>query len=377
MKNILSILFILMALLCCAVTVYAETRTYTEIVTVKIEDDEYSALNKAKERAREQALRSYLNDVYKDRSSTLNLTGDEKYIQDLEVVESNVEGMFSKDLKAKIKVTINEEEVRAYLKRQGAVTGKNEDRRIVVMLIPGKMDSGDAPVILDNVRAEVRRSLTAAEYTVIDSDDQAIHDALTEEADYNKLVAHINKLADQLADKGEWLVLGKVDMDIVPNGNVYVYRAMMTGKAVSLASRDIMWEGNLDGAARAPKSEAKAALRLSAINGGKAFAKEVLGALNTKTLTQERRGSRFEVVFASGGDYKLERKILKLLKDDIKGLKNVSQKNRGKGDMVVDLMYVGKISDLVDLLLDNFEKDSQMKRFNPEIEGNKVIFKNQ
>ena len=353
----------------------AETRTYTETVTVKIVDDEYSALNKAKERAREQALRSYLNDVYKDRAATLNLTGDEKFIQDMEQLESSTSGMFDKELKAKFRVTINEEEVRAYLKRQGAVTGKNEDRRIVVMLIPGKMDSGDAPVILDNIRAEIRRSLTAAEYTVIDSDDQAVHDALTEEADYNKLVSHINKLADTLADKGEWLVLGKVDMDIVQNGGTYIYRAMMTGKAVSLASRDIMWEGNIDGAARGSKNEAKAALRLSAINGGKAFASEVLGALNTKTLTQERRGSRFEVVFAAGGDYKLERKILKLLKEDIKGLKDVSQKGRGKGDMVIDLMYVGKISDLVDLLLDNFEKDSQMKSFNPEIAGNKVIFK--
>ncbi len=353
----------------------AETRTYTETVTVKIVDDEYSALNKAKERAREQALRSYLNDVYKDRAATLNLTGDEKFIQDMEQLESSTSGMFDKELKAKFRVTINEEEVRAYLKRQGAVTGKNEDRRIVVMLIPGKMDSGDAPVILDNIRAEIRRSLTAAEYTVIDSDDQAVHDALTEEADYNKLVSHINKLADTLADKGEWLVLGKVDMDIVQNGGTYIYRAMMTGKAVSLASRDIMWEGNIDGAARGSKNEAKAALRLSAINGGKAFASEVLGALNTKTLTQERRGSRFEVVFAAGGDYKLERKILKLLKEDIKGLKDVSQKGRGKGDMVIDLMYVGKISDLVDLLLDNFEKDSLMKSFNPEIAGNKVIFK--
>ena len=353
----------------------AETRTYTETVTVKIVDDEYSALNKAKERAREQALRSYLNDVYKDRAATLNLTGDEKFIQDMEQLESSTSGMFDKELKAKFRVTINEEEVRAYLKRQGAVTGKNEDRRIVVMLIPGKMDSGDAPVILDNIRAEIRRSLTAAEYTVIDSDDQAVHDALTEEADYNKLVSHINKLADTLADKGEWLVLGKVDMDIVQNGGTYIYRAMMTGKAVSLTSRDIMWEGNIDGAARGSKNEAKAALRLSAINGGKAFASEVLGALNTKTLTQERRGSRFEVVFAAGGDYKLERKILKLLKEDIKGLKDVSQKGRGKGDMVIDLMYVGKISDLVDLLLDNFEKDSLMKSFNPEIAGNKVIFK--
>ncbi|HEY3308602.1 MAG TPA: hypothetical protein VGJ93_09110 [Desulfuromonadaceae bacterium] len=375
MKKLQSILFILLAVLLITAVAYAETRTYTEIVTVKIEDDEYNALNKAKEQAKEQALRSYLNDVYKDRSTTLNLTGDDRYIQDLEVIESSVSGTFAKELKAKIKITINEEEVRAYLKRQGAVTGKNEDRRIIVMLIPGKMDSGDAPVILDNVRAEVRRSLTAAEYTVIDSDDQAIQDALTEEADYNKMLAHMNKLTDQLADKGEWLILGKVDMDIVPNGNVFVYRAMMTGKAVSVANRDILWEGNLDGAARAPKSEAKAALRLSAINGGKALAKEVLGALNTKALTQERRGTRFEIIFASGGDYNLERKILKLLKEDIKGLKNVSQKNRGKGDMVVDLMYVGKISDLVDLLLDNFEKDSQMKVFSPQIAGNKVVFK--
>lgn len=374
MKRII-LLILALGLILVPLLAAAESRTYTEMVTVTVEDDEYSALNKAKERAREQALRSYLNDVYKDRAATLNLTGDDKYIQDMEIVESNISGWGTKELKAKIKVTINEEEVRAYLKRQGAVTGKNEDRRIVVMLIPGKMDGGDAPVILDNVRAEIRRSLTAAEYTVIDSDDQAIQDALTEEADYNKLVSHINKLADQLADRGEWLVLGKVDMDIVPNGSGYVYRAMMTGKAVSLASRDIMWEGNIDGAARGSKNEAKAALRLSAINGGKAFAKEVLGALNTKTLTQERRGARFEVVFASGGDYKLERKILKLLKDDVKGLKNVSQKNRGKGDMVVDLMYAGKVSDLVDLLLDNFEKDSQLKNLNPQIEGNKVVFK--
>ncbi len=89
--------------------------------------------------------------------------------------------MFSKELKAKIRITINEEAVRAYLKRQGAVTGKNEERRIVVMIIPGKMDTGDAPMILDNVRAEVRRSLTAAEYTVIDSDDEAVNQALTGE----------------------------------------------------------------------------------------------------------------------------------------------------------------------------------------------------
>lgn len=375
MKRLLLVLAGLVLVLMPLAVMAAESRTYTEMVTVKVEDDEYSALNKAKERAREQALRSYLNDVYKDRSSTLNLTGDDKYIQDLEVIESSVSGMFGKELKAKIRVTINEEEVRAYLKRQGAVTGKNEDRRLVVMLIPGKLDSGDAAEFLGNVRAEVRKSLAAGEYTIIDSDDQAVKDALSDEPDYDNLVRHMNNIADKLADKGEWLILGKVDMEVVKNGSHNIYRAMMTGKAVSLASREIMWEGNPDGTARAPANEKIAALRAAAISGGKKFAAEVLSALNTKTLTKERRGDRYEVVFSTSGNYKLERKILKLLKDDIQGLKNVSQKSRGKGDMVIDLMYTGKISDLVDLLLDNFEKDSELKKYSPQIEGNKVVFK--
>lgn len=374
MKRIL-LLMITLGLVLLPLLAAAEVRTYTEIVTVKVDDDEYTARKKAEQRGREQALEHYLRDVYPDRAATLNLTGDEKYIKDLEILESSVEGMFSKELKAKIRITINEETVRAYLKRQGAVTGKNEERRIVVMIIPGKMDTGDAPMILDNVRAEVRRSLTAAEYTVIDSDDEAVNQALTEEADYNKMVKHMNKIADQLADKGEWLVLGKVDVSVAPSGSAYVYRAMMTGKTVSLASRDLMWEGNPDGAARASKDEAKAAIRLAAIAGGKKFASEVVNALNTKTLTQERRGARFELVLPTRGEYRLERKLLKLLGEDIKGLKNVSQKNRGKGDMVVDLYYAGKISDLVDLLMDNFEKDAQLKRWNPEIQGNKVVFK--
>ncbi len=368
-------LFITICLLVLPVLASAEVRTYTEIVTVRIDDDEYTARKKAEQRAREQALEHYLRDVYPDRAATLNLTGDEKYIKDLEILESSTEGMFSKELKAKIRVTINEEAVRSYLKRQGAVTGKNEERRIVVMIIPGKMDTGDAPMILDNVRAEVRRSLTAAEYTVIDSDDDAVNQALTEEPDYNRMVQHINKIADELADKGEWLVLGKVDVSVAPAGSAYVYRAMMTGKTVSLASRDLMWEGNPDGVARASKEEAKAAIRLAAIAGGKAFAKEVVNALNTKTLTQERRGARFEVVLPTAGNYRLERKLLKLLGQDIIGLKNVSQKNRGKGNMVVDLYYAGKISDLVDLLMDNFEKDSQLANWNPEIQGNRVVFR--
>ena len=354
----------------------AEVRTYTEMVTVKVEDDEYTARKKAEQRAREQALEHYLRDVYPDRAATLNLTGDEQYIRDLEILESSVSGVFTKELKAKVRVTINEEAVRAYLKRQGAVTGRNEERRIVVMLIPGKMDSGDAPFVLDNVRAEVRRSLTAAEYTVIDSDDEVVHQALTEEADYNKMVKHINSIADKLADRGEWLVLGKVDVDVSQDCSMKSYHALMTGKTVSLASRDLMWEGNVDGLARVRASESpKAALRLAAVNGGKLFAKEVTAALDTKTLTQERRGARYEVVLPTAGNYKLERRLIKMFNEEIAGLKNVSQKGRGKGDLMLDLYYVGKISDLVDLLLDTFEKDPQLKRWNPQIEGNKVTFK--
>jgi len=261
----LVLLLIVLGLLITPLLAAAEVRTYTEIVTIKVEDDEYTARKKAEQRAREQALEHYLRDVYPDRAATLNLTGDEQYIKDLEIVESSIEGLFSKELKAKIRVTINEEAVRAYLKRQGAVTGKNEERRIVVMIIPGRMDTGDAPMILDNVRAEVRRSLTAAEYTVIDSDDEAVNKALNEEADYNQMVQHMNRIADDLADKGEWLVLGKVDVSVAPSGSAYIYRAMITGKAVSLASRDLLWEGNPDGAARASMEEAKAAIRLAAI----------------------------------------------------------------------------------------------------------------
>lgn len=369
MKKIILLLLALLMLapvLCRAAT----SRSYTETVVVKVTDDEYFALGKAKERAKEQAFRKYLDEVYKDRSSTPELGGEDKYIQNVEVVESSVSGFFSKELTAKIRVTINEEAVRANLKSQGAVVGKNEERRIFVILIPGKVDSGDAPFILDNIRAEIRNTLTASEYTVIDSEEQTKRlESLSEEADYSNLVGQLDGL-------GEWVVIGKVDIDVSKDGSMRKYHALMTGKTVNINSRDLMWEGNIDGMAMTNASEsAKAGLRLAAINGGQAFAKKVLEALNTKTLAGERRGTRFEVVFPTAGDYKLERKILKLLQVEIKGLKEVAQKNRGKGDMVVDLFYVGKISDLVDLLLDNFEKDPQLGRFNPAIEGNKVIFK--
>lgn len=364
------LLLVIFGLMLMPLIVMAETRTYTETVTVKIDDDEYMARKKAEQRAKEQALEHYLKDVYKDRSATLNLTGDDSYFTDLELLESSVSGVFSKELKAKVRLTINEEAIRAYLKRQGAVTGKNEERRVFVILIPGKMDSGDAPMVLDNVKAEIRRNLTAAEYTVIDSEEQAGRlETLAEEPDYNKLVARLEGL-------GEWVVIGKVDIDVSQDGSMRSYHALMTGKTVSISSRDLMWEGNVDGLARVKATESpKAALRMASINGGRLFAKEVVSAMDTKTLTQERRGSRFEVLFPTKGDYKFERKLLKMLQSDIKGLKNVSQKNRGKGDMVVDLYYVGKISDLVDLLLDNFEKDPQLKRLNPQIDGNRVVFR--
>lgn len=372
-RLLLAIITILVMLV--ALPVFAEVRAYTEVVTVKITDDEYTARKKAEERIREQALEHYLRDVYPDRLATLNLGGEEAYIKDQEVLESAVSGFFSKELTVKARVTINEEAVRAYMKRQGAVTDKNEERRVVVIIIPGKMDSGDAPMVLDNVRAEIRRSLTAAEYTVIDTDDDAVNDALLEEPDYNKMVQHLNKIADQLADRGEWLVLGKVDVSMAPSGSAYIYRAMMTGKAVSIASRDVMWEGNPDGAARSTREDAAGAIRLAAVAGGKAFADEVVRALNTKTLTQERRGARYEIVLPTGGDYRTERKLLRLFNEEIKGLQNVSQKGRGQGDLIIDLYYIGKIHNLVDLLMDEFEKDPQLKDWNPVISGNKVVFR--
>ena len=160
MKKLQLVLFILLALLLMTAAAYAETRTYTEIVTIKVEDDETSAFNKAKDIAKEQALRSYLNQVYKGGSTTLNLTGEDRFVKDLEVVESSVSGTFAKELKVKIKININEEAVRAYLSQQESA---GSTKRIIVMLLPGKMDSDDTPVVLDNARAEVRKSLNAAE----------------------------------------------------------------------------------------------------------------------------------------------------------------------------------------------------------------------
>lgn len=347
-----------------------ETRIYTERVTVPVSGgDEYAALVKAKQKAKEQALERYVQDVYKDRSETLNLGGEDKYIADIKVLDSKVSGFFSKDLVADIQVSINEEAVRDYLKRQGTIIGKAQERRVFVVLIPGKMDMGDASAILDSVRAEVRKVLTAAELTVVDSEEQTKRlESLVEGQDYS--------MVGQLEGLGEWLVLGKVETQAARDGSMMGFHTLITGKAVAISSRDLLWEENVDGFARSLAGEpALVGLRSSSINGGKEFAAKVLVALQSKTLTSERRGSRYQVVFDTGGNYKLERKILRLLKEDIPGLKNVSEKTRGKGSMELDFYYVGKISDLVDLLLDNFEKDAELKRFSPEIEGNKVTFK--
>ncbi len=347
-----------------------ETRTYTESVTAPLAGgDEYGALVKAKQKAKEQALDHYVKDVYRDRSETLNLGGEDKYIADIKVLESKVTGFLTKELTASIRVSINEEAVRDYLKRQGAVTGKNEERRVFVVLVPGKMDTGDADAILDSVRAEVRKVLTAAEFTVIDSEEQTRRlESLVEGKDYS--------MVSQLEGLGEWLVLGKVETQVSQDGGMTAFHTLITGKAVTISSRDLLWEDNIDGFARARAGDPPlVGLRGSSINGGKDFAGKVVGALQSKTLTAERRGSRYQVVFNTGGNYKLERKIVKLLKEGIPGLKNGSEKNRGKGSMELDLYYAGKISDLVDLLLDSFEKDSDLAKFNPEIEGNKVLFR--
>lgn len=350
-----------------AVAGAAETRGYTEKVTVPIADDEYSALVSAKRKAQEQALLRYVKDVYKNRDDIPDLGGDEKYIADLEVLESQTSGVFSKELTARIRVTINENAVRDYLERQGSVVPKNERKRVFVLLIPGKLDSGDADAVLDDIRAEVRSQLTAAEFDVIDSEEQTKRlESLVEGKDYS--------MVSQLDGLGEWLVLGKVDTYITKDGSLRGYYTDIVGKAVNISNKDLLFEAKFKGTARASANDPQLGLRSSATDGGKKFGQKLVSALQTKTLTKERRGDRFEVVFKAGGNYKLERKILKLMKEGIPGLKDVSEKNRGKGDMIVDLYYAGKISDLVDLLVDNFEKDADLKKLNPQKEGNKLIF---
>ena len=369
---------VLLAVLLVPMLAAAETRTYTEKVTVKVEDDEFTALKMAKTKALEQALADYVNDVYPDRSGTLNLTGDDKFVKDMEVLESNVTGWVGKELTARIKITINEEEVRAYLKRQGVVKGKNQERRIIVLLVKDNsvMDSGDAPVILDNLRAEVRNSLAEAKFRIIDNDDQAIQDNLTEDGDYNKMVSQLNRIASKLSDRAEWLIIAKVGMHIVKNGDANVYHTLMTGKLVNLSNRSLMWEGNIDESARSGKAEKLRALRQSAMTGGKSFAAKVVGAIKADELTGERMGEIYELYFQTGGDFNVESKIDKALGSESKDLKDINPKDTNGGGMyLIELKYVGKIRSLVKLLVDNFARDPELRGFKPKLDGNKVTFR--
>jgi hypothetical protein len=348
-----------------------EIRIYKETVKVPVAGDEFTALQAVKQKAKEQALTRYIQEVYPGQSEKMNLGGDDKYIDDLKVLDTSVGGLFSKEMTAVVSVGINEEAVRNYLKRQGTTVGQTDDRRIFVILIPGKVDSGDAPVVLDKIRAEVRRKLTAAEFTVIDDPEQTrrLETLTSRDLDYDKLAVQLDGL-------GEWLILAKIDTKITKGQHDKTFHTLITSKAVAISSRDLLWEGNIDGVARGgSEADALIGLTKSAINGGKNLSDEVLKGLQSKSLTAERRGSRYEVVMKLGGKYSLERKVLKILKEDIEGLKNVNQKQRGKGDLVIDVFYTGRISDLVDLLVDHFENDPVLKRLNPQIEGNKVIFR--
>jgi hypothetical protein len=366
---------VLLMLVCFLITssslMAAEVRIYKETVKVPASGDEYTALQAAKQKAKEQALAHFIKDMYPGQSEKLNLGGDDQYIDDVKVLETSVGGLFSKEMTAVINVVINENAVTGFLKRQGTATGKNDDRRIFVILIPGKSDSGDAPGILDKIRTEVRKKLTAAEFTVIDDPEHTrkMESLTSRDLDYDKL-------ATQLEGMGEWLILAKVDTKIIKGQHDKTFHTLITGKAVAISSRDLLWEGNIDGEARGGlEADALIGLTKSAINGGVRFADDVLHRLQSKSVIGEKRGVRYEVVMKLGGKYALERKVLKILKEDIQGLKSVNQKQRGKGDLVFDVFYAGKISDLVDLLLDQFENDPFLKRLNPQIDGNKVVFR--
>lgn len=366
-----SIVLIILCLFFASSLMAGEIRTYKETVKVSVSGDEFTALQAAKQKAKEQALIRYIQEAYPGKSESLNLGGDDRYIDDLKVLENSVGGILSKEMTAVVNVVINEAAVRDYLKRQGTTVGKNDDRRIFVILIPGKVDSGDAPVVLDKIRAEVRKKLTAAEFTVIDDPEHTkrLESLTSRDLDYDKLAA-------QLEGQGEWLILARIDTKIIKGQHDKTFYTLITGKAVAIASRDLLWECNTDGVARGgSEADALIGLTKSAVNGGKKLADDVLQGLQSKTLTAERRGSRYEVVMKLGGDYRLERKVLKILKEDIAGLKKVNQKQRGKGDLVIDVFYTGQIDDLVNLLDDHFRNDQVLKKLNPQFEGNRITFR--
>ncbi len=362
---------IIICLMFASTLMAAEIRSYKETVKVQVSGDEYSALQAAKQKAKEQALARFVQEVYPGQSEKLNLGGDDRFIEDLKVLETNVGGLFSKEMTAVVNVTINENAVAHYLNRQGTAVGKNDDRRVIVILVPGRVDSGDAPVIIDKIRGEIRRTLTAAEFTVIDDPEHArkLESLTSSDLDYDKLAAQVEGL-------GEWLILAKVDTRIIKGQHDKTFHTLITGKAVAISSRDLLWEGNIDGTARGgAEADAFIGLTKAAIAGGKSFAEDALHGLQSKSVIGEKRGVRYEVVMKLGGNYRTERKVVKLLKNEIPGLKSVHQKQRGKGDLVIDVFYIGKIDDLVDLLDDHFRNDPVLKRLNPQIDGNKIIFR--
>lgn len=366
-----SIFFMICCLLITSSLMAAEVRTYKETVKVPVSGDEYTALQTAKQKAKEQALARYVQENHQGSSEKLNLGGADQYIDDLKVLETSMGGLFSKEMTAVINVVVNENAVTNYLKKQGTAVGKNDDRRIFVIIIPGKLDSGDAPSILDKIRSEIRRKLTAAEYTVIDdpTHTRKLESLTSRDLDYDKLATH-------LEGAGEWLILAKVDTKIIKGQHDKTFHTLITGKAVAISSRDLLWEGNIDGEARGGmEADALIGLTKSAINGGRNFAEDVHDRLASKAIIGEKRGVRYEVVMKLGGNYRLERKVLKILKEDIAGLKSVNQKQRGKGDLLIDVFYVGKIDDLIDLMDDQFRNDPVLKKLNPQIDGNKVIFR--
>ena len=81
----------------------AEVRIYKETVKVPVSGDEYTALQAAKQKAKEQALARYIQEVFPGHSEKLNLGGDDQYIDDVKVLETSVGGLFSKNISKKVK----------------------------------------------------------------------------------------------------------------------------------------------------------------------------------------------------------------------------------------------------------------------------------
>jgi hypothetical protein len=107
---------------------------------------------------------------------------------------------------------------------------------------------------------------------------------------------------DKLARSGGrtgrvWLILAKVDTRIIKGQHDKTFHTLITGKAVAISSRDLLWEGNIDGTARGgAEADAFIGLTKAAIAGGKSFAEDALHGLQSKSVIGEKRGVRYEVV---------------------------------------------------------------------------------